>query len=225
MKEENIQNPEYGGTFALKYLYELLSDPSQHWKWIEEDHINGQPISDSEIENMKEVLEEAMYCALEAISAVSEKPTTCDKCVNTIPNRSGLLISPPNSKNIVKHYHLCPQCFDKIKKYITDLSQLVGKNQDNKNEILIDTAEDGNTSEEKLLEDYQKGRNIRKELAKKNIDVMEQFVSERKNDNLINDVLLKLHRAYSELQVFYNTKTQNEYINRLKNEMKMDGIG
>ena len=38
----------------------------------------------------------------------------CDKCGNELSAFGGLLFSPPDSKNIVKKYHLCVECFDKL---------------------------------------------------------------------------------------------------------------
>lgn len=38
----------------------------------------------------------------------------CDNCKNELNAFGGLMFSPPDSKNIVKKYHLCVDCFNKI---------------------------------------------------------------------------------------------------------------
>ena len=38
----------------------------------------------------------------------------CDKCKNELKEFGGILLSPPDSENKVKKFHLCNECYNKI---------------------------------------------------------------------------------------------------------------
>jgi hypothetical protein len=40
----------------------------------------------------------------------------CDSCGKELDRFGGLLLSPPDSKNRVRKYHLCVKCFNSITK-------------------------------------------------------------------------------------------------------------
>jgi hypothetical protein len=40
----------------------------------------------------------------------------CDKCGGELNDFGGLILSPPDSKNRVKKYHLCKGCFNLLEK-------------------------------------------------------------------------------------------------------------
>ncbi len=39
----------------------------------------------------------------------------CDSCKKELNEFGAILLSPPNSENKVQKYHLCKECFEKIK--------------------------------------------------------------------------------------------------------------
>ncbi len=41
------------------------------------------------------------------------KPT-CDKCGEELQDFGGILLSPPDSKGMVKKFHLCIKCYEKM---------------------------------------------------------------------------------------------------------------
>jgi len=40
----------------------------------------------------------------------------CDICREELRNFGGLIFGPPNKKGVVKKYHICQDCFEKLKK-------------------------------------------------------------------------------------------------------------
>ena len=38
----------------------------------------------------------------------------CDKCGNELTEFGGILLSPPNTNNMVVKYHLCVDCYNQI---------------------------------------------------------------------------------------------------------------
>ena len=39
----------------------------------------------------------------------------CDKCKKELEEFGAILLSPPNTENNIKKYHLCKECYQKIK--------------------------------------------------------------------------------------------------------------
>ena len=38
----------------------------------------------------------------------------CDKCKKELNDFGGILLSPPNKNEMVRKFHLCKSCYDKI---------------------------------------------------------------------------------------------------------------
>ena len=47
------------------------------------------------------------------------KPT-CNKCKKELEDFGGILLSPPDSDEMVKKYHLCKECYEKLIKEFED---------------------------------------------------------------------------------------------------------
>jgi len=41
---------------------------------------------------------------------------TCDVCGKKLKEFGGLIFSPPDKKDIVRKYHICQDCFKRLKK-------------------------------------------------------------------------------------------------------------
>lgn len=39
---------------------------------------------------------------------------TCDKCMEELTDFGGIILSPPNENEMVRKYHLCKNCYNKI---------------------------------------------------------------------------------------------------------------
>jgi len=42
----------------------------------------------------------------------------CDKCHEELKEFGAILLSPPDPENKIKKFHLCPKCYEEIKKEI-----------------------------------------------------------------------------------------------------------
>lgn len=40
----------------------------------------------------------------------------CDKCKEELSDFGGILLSPPDDKNMVRKFHLCKKCYEEISK-------------------------------------------------------------------------------------------------------------
>ncbi|MGB2580672.1 MAG: hypothetical protein WBC83_03175 [Minisyncoccia bacterium] len=40
----------------------------------------------------------------------------CDKCEEELKDFGGILLSPPNKKDMVRKFHLCQKCYKEISK-------------------------------------------------------------------------------------------------------------
>lgn len=40
--------------------------------------------------------------------------SVCDKCKKELADFGAILISPPDSENSVKKFHICKECYEKI---------------------------------------------------------------------------------------------------------------
>jgi hypothetical protein len=49
---------------------------------------------------------------------MSIKPS-CDKCKKELDDFGGILLSPPDEDNKVEKFHLCKECYRKIKNSLT----------------------------------------------------------------------------------------------------------
>jgi hypothetical protein len=44
----------------------------------------------------------------------------CDKCKKELDEFGAILLSPPDSENMVRKYHLCKECYDEISETIKE---------------------------------------------------------------------------------------------------------
>lgn len=44
----------------------------------------------------------------------------CDKCGKELEEFGGILLSPPDAENTVKKFHLCPSCYEAIRKFMSN---------------------------------------------------------------------------------------------------------